>query len=798
MKRIITSLFTLIVAFTMILGLTSCKSEEEKLVDQPSESYIIECLQKVPCIIEIEAVTEDNDPIGQLNKPGGYTALVYFSYELVDQDEVYGDDLIDKGTDAGGCIEVYTTEKDANKRNEYLAAFDGGVLTSGSHTVVGTIVVRTSDELTATQQKLLESNIIAALQGQDDKIVAPKTNSNNNDSNDDSDNDDDPPAQPSGNTKEDAVNDAEKFANEFTTEYPNDYLTPNYILEYLRDVLGYSETIAVYATENCNISWTTHAKKYAQVYLTYEEEFGRPASWWNPSDIEDMLLEDGFSYDTVEATMATIDWTAQSKKYVKHLSDFYDTFNRLDARGYLEDIAANEAGVNYLLENSGVNWKQHALNMANELWAEYSSQGYYEDKTVEFILTDIREELSSIWEYTQVEIDYAIQNITIDRCRHTNLQTLSAVAATCTSTGLTEGKKCKDCGETIIEQSTIPASHTEVIDDAVPATCKSNGLTEGKHCSKCNTTLVPQETTDLAWHTFEKEKCKYCSIEEHTQGLVFELNTTDNSYTVTDYNGSSSTIKIPASYLGVPVKCIGQSAFSYQSKITAVEIPNSIKTLELWAFVHCKGLVSIDIPDSVTTIGNQAFLGCNNLQRVIIGNGVTSIGSSSFAECPLLSSVSLGNSLSTMGQQAFRECTALKTIVLPNSLTKIPSSAFINCSNLETVTFSNNITVINSSAFKGCAKLKNVVLPNKLNALKIDAFEGCSSITDIVIPSSVTSIDAGVFNGCTNLKTVKFETEIFWYSYPYANSKEGTLIDVTDPGRNANNLVNGSSYWKLN
>lgn len=793
MKRIITTLFTIIVAFTMILGLTSCKSEEEKLVDQPSEAYIIECLQKVPCIIEIEAVTEDNDPIGQLNKSGGYTALVYFSYELVDQEEVYGDDLIDKGTDAGGCIEVYTTEKNANKRNEYLAAFDGGVLTSGSHTVVGTIVVRTSDELTATQQKLLESNIIAALQGHDDKIVAPKTNSAN-DSNNNSNNDDDPTAQ---HTKEDAVNDAEKFANEFTTEYPNDYLTPNYITEYLRDVLGYSETIAVYATENCNISWATHAKKYAQVYLTYEEEFGRPANWWNPSDIEDMLLEDGFSYDIVDAMMATIDWTAQSKKYVKHLSEFYETFNRLDARGYLEDIAANEAGVNYLLENSDVNWKQHALNMANELWTEYSLQGYYEDKTVEFILTDIREELSSIWEYTQAEIDYAIQNITIDRCSHTNLQTLSAVAATCTTTGLTEGKKCKDCGETIIEQSIIPASHTEVIDNPVPATCKSNGLTEGKHCSKCNTTLVPQETTALTWHTFEKEKCKYCSIEEHTQGLVFELNTTDNSYTVTDYNGSSSTIKIPATYLGVPVKCIGQSAFSYQSKITSVEIPNSIKTLELWAFVHCKGLVSIDIPDSVTTIGNQAFLGCNKLQNVIIGDGVTSIGNSSFAECPSLVNVTFGNSLSAIGQQAFRECTALKTLTLPDNITKISFSAFINCSSLETVNFSNNITDIYGSAFEGCAKLKNVVLPNKLKSLETDVFKGCSSLTDIIIPSSITCIDAGAFGECTSLKTVTFETQHYWYRYQYANSKEGTLIDVTNPSNNANNLVNGSSYWKL-
>lgn len=38
-------------------------------------------------------------------------------------------------------------------RDKFLASFDGSVLASGSHTVVGTILVRTSDELTASQQK---------------------------------------------------------------------------------------------------------------------------------------------------------------------------------------------------------------------------------------------------------------------------------------------------------------------------------------------------------------------------------------------------------------------------------------------------------------------------------------------------------------------------------------------------------------------------------------------------------------------------------------------------------------------
>lgn len=133
------------------------------LVDAPTEAYIIECLKKVPNVIDISAVTEDNDPNGHLNKAGGYTAQVYFSSDLVDQSEVFGDTVIEKGTDCGGSIEVYSTVEDANLRNDYLASYDGGIFASGSHVVVGTVLVRTSDKLTASQQKIMEDDIITVL-----------------------------------------------------------------------------------------------------------------------------------------------------------------------------------------------------------------------------------------------------------------------------------------------------------------------------------------------------------------------------------------------------------------------------------------------------------------------------------------------------------------------------------------------------------------------------------------------------------------------------------------------------------
>ena len=131
-----------------------------KQITNPNEDFVIQRLKGIPNISGYQAVTEDHDPNGNLNKQGGYTSTVYFSTPLIDQSSVYGNDIVDKGTECGGAIEVYASEKDAEKRDSYLASFDGaGMLNSGSHKVLGTIVIRTSTKLTATQQNEFTNNI---------------------------------------------------------------------------------------------------------------------------------------------------------------------------------------------------------------------------------------------------------------------------------------------------------------------------------------------------------------------------------------------------------------------------------------------------------------------------------------------------------------------------------------------------------------------------------------------------------------------------------------------------------------
>lgn len=142
---------------------TSIKNK--KLLTNPTEEYILSHLTGIENVGALEAATEENDPNGQLHKDGGYTSAVFFESDLVPADTYFSDasSPLKKGTDGGGSIEVYATEEDAIKRNEYLAAFDGTVLSSGAHHVFGTIIVRISNEMTATNQQLLTDRIVEAL-----------------------------------------------------------------------------------------------------------------------------------------------------------------------------------------------------------------------------------------------------------------------------------------------------------------------------------------------------------------------------------------------------------------------------------------------------------------------------------------------------------------------------------------------------------------------------------------------------------------------------------------------------------
>ena len=136
-----------------------------KQFDNPTEEFLINRLSSIDEIYDIEAVTEEHDPNGNLHKEGGYIVCIYFkdkNLKISNYSYVGSNSSIDIGTVGGGCIEIYKTKEQTSKRADYLSIHDGSILANGTHKAINTTLIRTSNDLTATQQKVLEDKIVKA------------------------------------------------------------------------------------------------------------------------------------------------------------------------------------------------------------------------------------------------------------------------------------------------------------------------------------------------------------------------------------------------------------------------------------------------------------------------------------------------------------------------------------------------------------------------------------------------------------------------------------------------------------
>ncbi|MCD7775058.1 MAG: hypothetical protein LUH40_05725, partial [Clostridiales bacterium] len=116
-----------------------------------------------------------------------------------------------------------------------------------------------------------------------------------------------------------------------------------------------------------------------------------------------------------------------------------------------------------------------------------------------------------------------------DLTNHTNVVTDEAVAATCTTTGLTAGSHCKDCGTVIVAQEKVAAKgHNYVGFVTTEATCGADGVMTYT-CSYCGdyyTVAIPAtgnhtygewEVTKEATNTeegIETRTCANCGATE--------------------------------------------------------------------------------------------------------------------------------------------------------------------------------------------------------------------------------------------------------------------------------------------
>ncbi|MBO5287335.1 MAG: InlB B-repeat-containing protein [Clostridia bacterium] len=338
-----------------------------------TQDFVVSALKTMPNIVAVSAATEYNDPNGQLNKPGGYIADIFFSVDVINQNLITGTTLVEKGTDAGGSIEIYRTQKDAEKRNEYLAAFDGGILSSGSHKVIGTCVVRTSDSLTASLQNILENNIEKALTGSTEAFVSmdtylieiakqvaeeeklsefevgtkliefgyPLEKA-------------EAIAEICGaNFNEIAKGLAEGYADYYATVYPT------MIAELLADH-EFTEANIEYALENADIDWQFYAKIHARDFVNMNEE----EYYISPLDVIVHLNNDkGYTVEDSEYGVwnCEINWNEKALEYIECIEADGILGPKGDYITALTDMEFTQDQAEYAVNNCGNNWNNHAL-----------------------------------------------------------------------------------------------------------------------------------------------------------------------------------------------------------------------------------------------------------------------------------------------------------------------------------------------------------------------------------------------------------------------------------------------------
>ena len=138
--------------------------------------------------------------------------------------------------------------------------------------------------------------------------------------------------------------------------------------------------------------------------------------------------------------------------------------------------------------------------------------------------------------------------------------------------------------------------------------------------------------------------------------------TNNNEVTITGYSGSGH-LNIPTTIDGMPVTSIKFAAFTHNTNLTSVILPNGVTNIGDGAFYLCTSLTNVTLGGGVIRIGGLAFSCCHGLTSVTLPDSVTNLCTEAFDQCSSLNTVTIGSGVAIIGGKAFASCGALSTVL---------------------------------------------------------------------------------------------------------------------------------------
>ena len=281
------------------------------------------------------------------------------------------------------------------------------------------------------------------------------------------------------------------------------------------------------------------------------------------------------------------------------------------------------------------------------------------------------------------------------------------------------------------------------------------------------------------------------------------LNQTGEGQTITieGYSGESKKVIIPGSFEGIPVTAIGDAAFSYEKKMTAVILPEGITSIEDSAFSGCTELTSISLPKTLVNIEDNVFFGCSRLTEIIVDEQNPIFASDDGVlfdknRTTLISypggkkgEYAIPDTIVEIGKEALDNCKELTCISFPQGLMG-GDLGFLGCERLADIIVDGKNSMFSSidgiffdkegkyllrypqgkdntdyfvpdktdciffNAFHGCKNLSNIIFPEGLRFILGGAFIRCEGLIAITLPESLQYIGKQAFKSCSHLETI--------------------------------------------